>query len=402
MGARRKICVVSAVPMTLWFCYRHLFKFLIRDYHLAVISSEEEKLSRLGAELPCEIYPVPITRRISPFQDVLAILKSWRFMKKGRYEIVHAHTPKGGLVGMLAAFLAKCPIRIYTIHGLPMETAKGVKRKILWTAEWLSCALATHILAVSPSLREKAIECGFSVAAKIKVFESGSACGIDLNYFSPTDATKLAGERLRQDAGIPDTALVIGYIGRIVPDKGIETLTRAFNKVLAVRGDCFLLLVGPMDDSRETFCDKLAAELQTNPKIVFNNRLVENVVPYYAAMDILTLPSLREGFGLTLIEAAAMGLPTVASNITGCKDAVIDGVTGTLVPANDAEALFSALVELLDNPELRKKYGQAGKKMTNELFSEDRLIHEHLALYKTLFDVENEAVCKSIAKRPQN
>jgi glycosyltransferase involved in cell wall biosynthesis len=352
---------------------------------VTLISSSPKELKQLGKELECEVYSVPVTRCMSPVKDLISICKLAYYMRQQNFDIVHAHTPKGGLIGMISSWLARVPIRIYTIHGLVIETATGLQRRFLKFAETLSCKLAKYILAVSQSLRDVVIKEKICIANKINVLGSGSACGIDINKFTRNENFSRFRENIRLKYNVPEEAIVIGYVGRIVPDKGIEILVKSFEGLQEKHDNCFLLLVGDIDSVRDTLDDEILNRIESNSKIIFDNKFVHDVIPFYAAMDILTLPSKREGFGLTLIEAGALELPVIASNITGCKDAVVDGQTGLLVDDGNAEQLKNSMLELVYNPGLRRKLGENGRKRVMRLFDSKILVDEHINFYENLY-----------------
>jgi glycosyltransferase involved in cell wall biosynthesis len=380
-----KICIISSVPITLRSFYSALIKKSEEhNFEATLVSSHPEKLRQLGEELGCKTFSVCIGRQISPFRDLVSICKLARYLHKQKFDIIHAHTPKGGFIGMISAWLAHIPNRVYTVHGLVSETAGGIRRRLLWLTEWLSCKSATFVLAVSPSLKHRIIEEGICPSGKIEVLGSGSACGIDLAKFSRQDDFLSLRAKLRTKYGIPDDAIVIGYIGRIVPDKGITTLVEAFEKVQKKKAGTYLLLVGNIDNVRDSLDDKTLDKLNSDPHIIFDNEFVRDVVPFYAAMDIMTLPSRREGFGLTLIEASALGLPVIATKVTGCVDAVVDGRTGLLVDVDDAEQLSDAINYLLENPNLRSELGKNGSERAAKLFDSNELVHRHMDFYRNI------------------
>jgi glycosyltransferase involved in cell wall biosynthesis len=379
-----KVCLISAVPGTLWGFYGGLIKQLkASSVDVTIASSNILYLDVFRQQVGCRVFPVEITRQISPQKDLAAICKHTRHLRREKYDIVHAHTPKGGLVGMVSAFVAGIPHRLYTIHGLPLETATGLKRCLLWLAERLSCKLATQILAVSPSLREKVLAEKLCPAGKIRVLGNGTACGIDLEKFKPNKKTAASGRQIREKLNIPEDALVVGFVGRIVPDKGIETLVGSFVKLQRWTANIHLLFVGWLETIRESLSQETLDTIKSNDNIHPVGH-VGNPIPFYAAMDIFVLPSRREGFGLTLIEAGALGLPVIATRVTGCVDAVVDNVTGLLVDVDDEEQLAEAMLKLAQDTELRNKLGRQGRERVRKLFDSKRLIAEHISLYEKI------------------
>ena len=249
-----KICLMSSIPVTLWIFYRSLIRQLKdHDFKVTLISSDLPELHKLKSELNCNIFSVLISRKISFFSDIAAIVRLWKYFRKNKCEIIHAHTPKGGLIGMISSWLARIPIRIYTVHGLVLETATGPKRKLLWLAEWLSCSkLATQVLAVSQSLMQRVIDEGLCPADKICVLGHGSACGIELEDFKLSENIREAGKKIRAKYNIPDKAIVIGFIGRVVPDKGVEELVESFELLQRDIVNVYLLIVGEFETDRKS------------------------------------------------------------------------------------------------------------------------------------------------------
>jgi glycosyltransferase involved in cell wall biosynthesis len=382
---KTKICILSSVPITLKSFYSDLIVCLKNyDWEVVLITSNASELNRLGDALGCNVFSTSISRQISPFRDLASICRLFYYFRKEKCEILHAHTPKGGLIGMISAWCAGVCTRVYTIHGLVLETAGGYKRKLLWFCEWLACRLATDVLSVSPSLRQRVIDEGICPAHKIQVLGKGSACGINLKKFFRGENFNSLRSETRAKYNIPDDAVVIGFLGRIVPDKGIETLICSFEQLQTKSLKCYLLLVGNFETFRNKLGDETIRKIESNPNIVCNGQFVSDVLQFYAAMDILTLPSKREGFGLTLIEASALKLPVIATKITGCVDAVVDKVTGLLVDVDDVEGLSDAMLKLARNPELRKSLGQKGYERARVSFDSEMLVREHVVFYKRI------------------
>ena len=217
----------------------------------------------------------------------------------------------------------------------------------------------------------------------------GSACGIDLNRFKPSKELCALGMQTRVKYEIPQDAIVIGYVGRVVPDKGIEILVQAFENVQSQIQNTYLLLVVEFETVRETISTQTINRIKSSEHILFNGEFISDILPFYAAMDIVILPSRREGFGLVLLEAAAMGLPTVATRVTGCVDAVDDNKTGLLFEVDNKYQLAQALLKLVKEPQLRKKLGLKGQKRVCRSFDAKLLIKKHLDLYTELFGKNN-------------
>lgn len=323
------------------------------------ISSPDGDLAQFAAEEGVAVHGIEMARSITPLRDLLSLARMVRTLRRIRPVLVHAHTPKGGFLGMLGALLARVPVRVYTIRGLRMATATGFKRRLLKWTEIISCRCAHRVLAVSPSIRDEAIHEGLCPPEKIRVLGQGSGNGVDArNCFDPL---RHANQRktIRQRHAIPDDAPVVGFVGRIVRDKGMVELAAAWRTLREQFPSLHLLLVGPFELE-----DPVPADVEdlfrTDPRIHCVGR-VQQTAPYYATMDVCVLPSYREGLGMALLEAAAMEVPGVATEISGCVDAVQNNVTGLLVPPRDAASLAEALATYLRSPQLRRQHGAAGR-----------------------------------------
>ena len=308
-------------------------------------------------------------------------LTVWQSYLKNAKTRLFTHTPKAGLLGMIAARLASVRCRVYTCHGLPAESESGLKRQLLIWAERVSCASANQVLAVSQSLLNLLGEHKICSEKKLTVLANGTACGVDLNRFSLTRELIEAGRAVRRNHSISTDETVIGFIGRLVPDKGIHILVESFVRLCESNPNVRLLIIGDFEPHRGRLPDKTTQALSNHPRIVHVG-FTHQIEPYYAAMDMLVLPTRREGFPYTILEAAAMGLPVVATEVTGCVDAVLEGRTGFLVPPEDVTALTAVIQKLLASPRLRQQMGCEGTKRVEEEFTSQRLLDAHVQLYR--------------------
>ena len=368
-----RVVAITTVPVSLWCFFPGLFRYLTaRGWDVHVVSSPGEHLDRVAKRDPVQAHALSMTRRISPLADFVALLRLLILLLRLRPQIVHAHTPKASLLGMTAAWLLRVPVRIYHLHGLRLATSTGWKLRLLSAVERLTCRMATQVLAVSPSLRDAAVELGICRASKIKVLGHGSINGVDaLGRFSPANIAPGSRDRIRRQNGIEPGATVVGFLGRLVPDKGLCELVEAFERCAEKYPAAHLLLVGP-HEAKTALPASLTRKVEDHPRISCVGETVDPP-PYLAAMDLVVLPSYREGFGLSLLEAAALGLPTVASDIPGCRDAVADTLTGSLVPARDAVALEGAISTYLADQEMCRRHGAAGRQRAIQLFAPHKL-----------------------------
>lgn len=351
---------IMTAPQSLGFVAGQVDYVQRQGLTVQVIASPGEQLHAFGDQQNIAVHAVEMPRSITPVKDLRAVWQLWRLLRQIRPTIVHAGTPKAGLLGMMAAWLARVPIRIYQIRGLPFLSARGWKRHLLIWTERIACLLADQVICNSHSNRSEALNAHLCPENKIKVLHNGSGNGVDATgAFVPNEHTFR--ESIRCELGIPAQALVIGYVGRIVRDKGVVELVRAWEQLNASYSNVHLLVVGRFE-SQAPLSDDIIGILQKDQRVHLTGYVQKDTIAnYYSAMDVLVLPTYREGFPNTLLEAAAKALPAVSTRIPGCVDAVVDGVTGTLVPPRDATALAEAIRRYLDDPELRRQHGQAGR-----------------------------------------
>ncbi len=382
-AAKTRLVHVATVPGTLWTFLDGQIGFMKRHgIEVEAVSSPGDRLDKFAAREQVAVHGVEMPRRITPWQDCASIVKLWRLLRNIRPTIVHSHTPKGGLLGMIAAWAARTPVRIYHIRGLPLMTAAGIKRHILRCTEWTSCRLAHQILCVSPSVAHEAVALGLCPAEKIHVLGSGGN-GVDAQgKFNRERLPAGARRRIRAAHDIPEDAPVIGFVGRIVRDKGCVELAEAWQSLRESFPTSHLLMVGPFEPQ-----DPLPGEVETllrNDRRVHLTGRIADTSEYYNAMDVLALPTYREGFPNVAVEAAAMELPVVATRIPGCVDAVVDGATGVLVPPRDAAALSEAIRAYFADPELRRRHGRAGRQRVLSDFRREEIWRELHELYVEL------------------
>lgn len=374
---RRAVLMATSPLFFRWFMEGHVRALRGAGWDVRLVSGPGPELAPFAALTGAPAHPVALEREIRLLSDLRALLELLRLFRGLRPSLVHASTPKAGLFGMLAAWLLGVPVRVYHCHGLRYETSRGALRAVLWGAERVACGLATHVLAVSGSLAEALVERGLSPDRKVVVLHRGSVSGVDAaRRFVPAPAGE--GAEARRRLGIPGDARVVGFVGRVVKDKGVATLWAAWRSLREALPDLHWVLVGPVEDGDPVPAAVLAA-LRADPRVHLLGQ-DEDTPPLFAAMDVVALPSFREGFGLVTVEAGAMGLPVVASRVMGIVDAVVDGETGTLVPAGDPASLAAALRRYLEDPGLRGRHGAAGRARTLRDFEPaalERALLEH-------------------------
>lgn len=351
--------------------------------HPAALSAPGEFVKGIRAEESVSVFTIPMERDVSPVKDLGALFRIWRLLRKISPSICNAGTPKAGLLAMVGAWLARVPIRIYTLRGLRLETAGGLKRRILYLTERIACACAQRVICVSPSLRDRALSLKLVGAQKAIVLGSGSSNGIDVGRFVPTAARVDRAAEIRRELKL-DGGPVIGYVGRFTRDKGVPELVAAFDRVRQQHRNASLLLIGsyePGDGLDQQLCARIAAGTGI-VAIPFQ----PDIAPYYLAMDVFVLATYREGFPNTVLEAQAAERPVVTTNATGAVDSIVDGETGVLVPVGDAGALAEAVGGLLSNPLRAARMGQTGCQRVKREFQQEVVWGELVRLYLGLLE----------------
>lgn len=377
------VCVVTVPFFVVTQLKGQIAAMLSAGMRVTLVTSPGAELQQLPAHPNLAIQTMNIRRDISPFADWHALLSLVGLLRKSCPDMVHSTTPKAGLLAALAAWIARVPIRLHTFTGQPWLVLEGPKR---WVARWadrLIGRLNTMCYADSPSQCRFLVEEGLLPEHRISTMGHGSLAGVDIERFS---ADRLGPEirgRIRSELRIGGGTPVLLFIGRITQDKGIRELIEAIRQLHAEGFDLCLLLVGPMDDEAGGSATIGRAELDG---LSFLRYIGYTAVPehYLCAADVYCLPSYREGFGTTVIEAGAMGLPTVGTRINGLIDAVVDGETGLLVEPRNAIALAGALRMLLSQPELRARMGSKAHERVIGSFAANHVNAALLAEYKRL------------------
>jgi len=339
--APRSVCLTLTSPFVLnAFLQGHLAR-LRQSFTVDVCVNRSESDIPLAVPEGVAVQDVEIRRKISPWHDVEALRKLWRFYRQRRFDAVVTVTPKAGLLGMVAARLAGIPVRVHWFTGQVWATQKGVIRATLKAMDRLTVACATEVLADSPSQKDFLVREGVVVEDKISVLGHGSISGVDTARYRLDPGMR---QRIRAELRIPEGATCLVYVGRMSKEKGVPNLLVAFGKLSGDFPDLHLILVGPDEEGL------LPQDRRLNLHVVGYTR---NPEAYMSAADIMCLPSYREGFGSVLIEGAACGLPAVASRIYGITDAVVENVTGLLHPPGDIAALAECLRRLVAEDDLR-------------------------------------------------
>lgn len=382
-AARPSICLVSTVPVSLTTFLAPHVRELASTYRITIVTTRGDTswtsggdgLADLQREAGLRIEPLTIARRISPVADLRALVQLWTLFRRERFNLVQSITPKAGLLAMIAARMARIPRRVHWYVGQVWATRRGAGRWLLKTADTVTAACSTHLLADSASQRAFLVAQGVVRDGQVTVLADGSVCGVDMARFRP-DAERRA--RIRGRLRIGDDAVIALYLGRLNRDKGLPELARAAAIAAARCGRLHLLIVGPDEEHLRPALERTLAAVADRVTFV---DFTSEPEAFMAASDIFVLPSHREGFGATVIEAAACGIPSIGTRIYGLTDAVVDGESGLLVPVCDSEALAAAMIRLTQDGRMRAAMGTAARRRVQDQFTQERLTNALRAFY---------------------
>ena len=342
---------------------------------LAVSSDGPEVKRVLENGIPHKV--VPMTRQITPIQDLYCLWCLIKVIRDFKPDVVHSHTPKAGLLTMLAARILGVKVRMHTVAGLPLMRYHGIKRWILVRMECLTYSCSTYVHVNSFGLRDYILK-NITSKLSLHLIGQGSSNGVDTNFFA---REKFAHKRniIRNDFSIPKHAVAFCFVGRLVKDKGVVELVQAFDKIHSERPETFLILVGYMEPELDPLPKWIVNRIQSGSGILLID-FQEDIRPWLAASDVLVLPSYREGFPNVLLQAGAMELPCVATDINGCNEIVRDGETGFLVEVGNIESLVHAMTKLSD-PKIIDQFGKRAREIIKSSYSQEEFWEQLKGIY---------------------
>lgn len=375
---QNKICIITTVDFSLDCLFPDYYHLLLAEgYRVTGICAEtlDGSYSDNVRKQSVEVINVPMARHISILQDLKCLWMLFLIFRKEKFDIIHYSTPKASFLAAIAGRLAGGSFLLYTLRGQGYMSVEGLKRSIAKFCEQLACRLAHRVIVISKSLKDEAVREKLLSENKAEVLGSGSSKGVNLEQFSLTPQIKSNSEIIRQELNISKKDIVVGCAGRLTKEKGIHELVEAFRKLSQRFGNLHLILIGDQDHRIPLEDDVLEkiAESRSIHQIDFTQEFPS----YLAALDIFVLPSYREGFGNVIIEASAMKLPVIASDIPGCRDTLVDGTTGILIRSKDISSLEKALTTLIENPSERERLGNNGFNWIRDNFDR-RVVWEKL------------------------
>lgn len=381
-----KLLRITTVPISLKTLLKGQHRFMSQNgFDVLGVSSSGNALNEVAQNEKIAVYTVEMTRIISPLKDIKSLWSFYKLCKRERPAIVHSHTPKAGIVGMLGAKLADVPIRLHTVAGLPLMEATGRKRRLLDFVEKLTYSCATKVYPNSKGLYDFILQNNFTAEEKLKVIANGSSNGIDTIYFSAQAITQEQIITLKTSLGIHENDFVYVFVGRLVGDKGINELISAFSQLETPNSK--LLLVGSFESELDPLQPETLKVIETHPNII-SVGFQSDVRPYFAISDCLVFPSYREGFPNVVMQAGAMELPSIVTDINGCNEIIVEGENGTIIPVKNIEAIKTAMQKMMNNKEFYLKLKENARPMIQSRYEQsvvwNALLEEYQMLIKDL------------------
>ena len=377
----KKLIRITTVPVSLLILLRSQLCFIANYYEVVAVSSGGPALEQVAKETGVRTVEIEMTRKITPFKDFKALWMLYLMMKREKPHLVHTHTPKAGLLGMIASKLAGVPVRLHTVAGMPLLEKKGVIRKILDVVEKLTYSCATKVYPNSALMKQIIIKNRYCSRDKLKVIGNGSSNGIDTKFFDPDNIDLLKSTfSLRESLNINSQDIVYCFVGRIVADKGINELVEAFDAIAHHNKKVKLLLLGNFETQLDPLKPKTEELISNHPDIIWVDFQMD-VRPYFAVSDIFVFPSYREGFPNVVMQSGAMGLPCIVTDINGCNEIIIHGQNGIVVPPKDALKLQDAMEQLVNDDTLRLELASRSRALIlsryDQQFVWDELLKEY-------------------------
>lgn len=343
----KKFIVSATIPASLGF-FAGLYTKLKEDYEVCVVSSPGDRLDQIASNESIRKHAIPMKRDISLIKDIVSFIRFIGFFLTEKPYVVHGNTPKASLLSMMAAKLTRVPHRIYMCHGLRYQGCTGFKRRLLMNMERISCACATEVICVSDGVKDVLETDGICNQGKTMVVRYGSANGINVNRYDPE---KIDTTQVKETYRLKEDDYVVSFVGRIVKDKGVEELVDAFIKLKQKKIPIKLLLIGGREANLNPISQRTEDIIAKESEIIETGQQ-KDIRPFVKASKLLVLPSYREGFGLVLIEAGAMGVPVVSSDIIGCNNVVIPEINGLFCQPRSVDSLVEALERMYYDKEL--------------------------------------------------
>jgi glycosyltransferase involved in cell wall biosynthesis len=380
---KKKIIRITTVPISMNKILEGQMAY-INDYYNLIGASRyvEKDFKEIKEREGIKMLVIPFCRTINLRQDLVSLYELIKLFRKEKPDLVHTHTPKAGLLGMLAAKITNVPLRLHTVGGMPLMGVTGKRLKILRFMEKLTYKYAHKIYPNSVGLKDFILQNKFTTLDKIKVLGNGSSNGVDTSFYNKDyPNAEVEALNLKQRLGIETSDFIFMFLGRLAKDKGIIELVSAFNKLSENNPNLKLLLVGPLEEENSSLPKETLQIIKNTKAIIYPGR-TDNVRAFLKLADVFVLPSFREGFPNALLQAGAMSLPLIATNINGCNEIIEHNKTGFLVPIQDEKSLLDKMKFLYENSETRINFGDKIREKIEEKFKQSIIWEELLNEYK--------------------
>lgn len=375
-----KLIRITTIPSSLKGLLKGQLKFMSQHFNVTGISSPGVALEEVRKNEGVRVIAIPIERKPNPIKDIISLFRLYKFFCKEKPNIVHTHTPKAGMVGMIASYFAGVPIRLHTVAGLPLMTRKGLTKKILVAVEWLTYKFANKVYPNAHGLKKHIEELGIVSNRKLKVIANGSSNGIDLSLFDPETISDTEIENIKRQYNIFPSDFLYICIGRIVKDKGINELAQAFKKLCPKYPQVKLLILGRFEDNLDPIKPEIKQYLQTSDRVILAGYQTD-IRPFLKLANVFVHPSYREGFPNVVMQACAFNKPAVVTDINGSNEIIQNRVNGLVVPVADAELLEEAMTELYLDPEQLQRYAKNNRQIMEQKFARPFVWNEILSEY---------------------
>lgn len=366
----KKLFRISTIPGSLETLLKGQLRMLSEHYEVVAVSSPGEKMKTIEEREGVRTIAVPLERRISLIKDIISLFRLIVIFTKEKPDIVHSITPKAGLLSMLAAWITRVPVRMHTFTGLVFPTATGKMQKLLIAMDRLTCFCATHINPEGEGVKRDLIN--YRITSKpLHIIANGNVSGIDLVHYERTPEVEEAAQNY-----ISTDVFTFCFVGRLVCDKGINELIHVFCRLYNENRKIRLLLVGPFEKNLDPVLPEVEEQILHHSGIKYL-AWQSDVRPFLAASDAFVFPSYREGFPNVVMQAGAMGLASIVTDINGCNEIIVDGKNGVIIPSKDEEALYQAMKDFVAHPEKVKQMAANARSMIASRY-EQKMVWEAL------------------------
>lgn len=373
---KKKVIRISTIPLSLEVLLQGQLRMLSEHYEVVGVSSPGDDLEKVAQREGIRTIAIPMERKISLFKDLVSLFRLIRLFHREKPWMVHSITPKAGLLGMMAAWICRVPVRVHLFTGLVFPTETGLKQKVLITTDRITCACATQVVPEGKGVKKNLEQ--FHITSKpLRIIGNGNINGIDLTVYTRTADVEEKAQVYRKK----DT-VTFCFVGRLVRDKGINELVTAFQQLHETNPDIRLLLVGSFEEQLDPVLPETKQAIEQHPAIEWVG-WQNDIRPFLAASDVFVFPSYREGFPNVVLQAGAMGLPSIVTNINGCNEIIQEGVNGILIPSHNQLALSEAMKRFLD-ASLRKTLGEQARPQIANRYERKALWKELLSFYRSL------------------